>query len=492
MDDTLLYISNLTNILNISNKPNISKVKFKKYFKYHKSQYSFHSKDENINKLIESSLHIFNAYLAENPLSFMQSTYHDNICKHAHNLLDKQIQNENNNDTKQDIDKIIKICFALFYKYIVPKRSYPNTFIRKHPNRIRIKNKIQRLQSIEQPTQRTNEWYIFRHNTLTASNIWKVFISDSTRNQLIYEKCEPIDTEKFKHVSLNSPLHWGQKYEPLSVMYYEKTYNTTVGDFGCISHADYEYIAASPDGINIDDTSPLYGRMLEIKNTVSRVITGIPKLEYWIQMQIQMEVCDLNECDFLEMKFTEYEGEEEFYADGDTFEERQDKSMKGIIIQFAKDNNPYYEYMPLGISKSEFEIWEQEIVQKNQELTWMRNIYWKLEKISCVLVLRNKSWFKAALPQISELWETVLKERDGDYQHRAPKKRQKKEKKSKNDNNSNNTNNAINTNNTNNAINVIKLENLNSQEATQEEKQASPTKQINGKLEKCTIDFSHI
>ena len=85
-------------------------------------------------------------------------------------------------------------------------------------------------------------------------------------------------------------------------MYYEKTYNTTVGDFGCISHTDYEYIAASPDGINIDDTSPLYGRMLEIKNTVSRVITGIPKLEYWIQMQIQMEVCDLNECDFLEMK----------------------------------------------------------------------------------------------------------------------------------------------------------------------------------------------
>jgi hypothetical protein len=42
--------------------------------------------------------------------------------------------------------------------------------------------------------------------------------------------------------------------------------------------------------------------MLEIKNVVSREITGIPKPEYYVQMQLQMEVCDLEECDFLETK----------------------------------------------------------------------------------------------------------------------------------------------------------------------------------------------
>ena len=32
--------------------------------------------------------------------------------------------------------------------------------------------------------------------------------------------------------------------------------------------------------------------MLEIKNPVSREITGIPKEEYWIQMQLQMEMSE--------------------------------------------------------------------------------------------------------------------------------------------------------------------------------------------------------
>ena len=41
-----------------------------------------------------------------------------------------------------------------------------------------------------------------------------------------------------------------------------------------------------------------YGRMLKSK-TLSIGITGIPE-EYWIQMQIQMETCDLSCCDFLE------------------------------------------------------------------------------------------------------------------------------------------------------------------------------------------------
>ena len=48
---------------------------------------------------------------------------------------------------------------------------------------------------------------------------------------------------------------------------------------------EYEFFAASPDGINDDESSPLYGRMLEIKNIVNRDITGIPK-RVLIQMQL--------------------------------------------------------------------------------------------------------------------------------------------------------------------------------------------------------------
>jgi hypothetical protein len=49
--------------------------------------------------------------------------------------------------------------------------------------------------------------------------------------------------------------------------------------------------------------------------------------------------------------------------------------------------------------------------------------YWYLDEICMTTVLRNDAWFRAALPQIRELWETVLRERETGYEHRAPKKR---------------------------------------------------------------------
>jgi hypothetical protein len=79
-------------------------------------------------------------------------------------------------------------------------------------------------------------------------------------------------------------------------------------------HPKYDYIAASPDGINVDSNNERYGRMVEIKNIYNREIDGIPTDNYWIQMQFQMEVCDLDECDFSETRMKEY-SEEEFYAD---------------------------------------------------------------------------------------------------------------------------------------------------------------------------------
>ena len=76
-------------------------------------------------------------------------------------------------------------------------------------------------------------------------------------------------------------VKWGNLFEPVSIQIYEIVNSTTVEDFGCITHHEIDYIAASPDGINIELNSNRFGRMLEIKNIVNREITGIPKTEYW-------------------------------------------------------------------------------------------------------------------------------------------------------------------------------------------------------------------
>jgi putative phage-type endonuclease len=275
-----------------------------------------------------------------------------------------------------------------------------------------------------QAEQKSDEWYIFRRSTLTASNIYKIFQSDYSQSQLIIEKSEPIDVNKFKVTNLNSPLHWGQKYEPVSILYYEHLNNTKVSQFGCIPHSKYSYIAASPDGIVCDESSELFGRMIEIKNVVSREINSIPKMEYWIQMQLQMEVCNLNECDFLETKFTEYLNEQEFVEDVSC------QFPRGFIMQFYDSGQVYYEYPPFTLNNivdDTYITWTNEQLKKNSSKTYVSNIYWKLEVVSCVLVLRNNLWFKNALPYIEIFWNNLVVERDsGKYKERLSTKQKLK------------------------------------------------------------------
>jgi hypothetical protein len=61
-------------------------------------------------------------------------------------------------------------------------------------------------------------------------------------------------------------------------------------------------------------------------------------------------------------------------------------------------------------------------------MIWIKNIYWKLEKLSCVLVLRNKKWFQDNIGQIGKIWKTIEEERVTGYEHRAPNRKVKKEK----------------------------------------------------------------
>lgn len=290
-----------------------------------------------------------------------------------------------------------------------------------------IAQQIVYLESKPQPTQRTEEWYVFRHNLITASNAYKAFESQSAKNQLIYEKCKPIVYGK-QHVSVTSPLHWGQKYEPISVLYYEHTYKTTIKDFGCIQHDKYPFLGASPDGINVDPTTSYYGRMLEIKNPVSREITGIPKKEYWVQMQLQMETCNLDECDFLETKFVEYENEDAFQEDG-TFLKSAKNELKGVMMYFSdNENSPRYVYKPLTMDDKEFQVWEAEMIElyeNDKNMTWIKNNYWKLQQVSCILVKRDRPWFESHISELSSLWDIVETERASGYEHRAPKSRAK-------------------------------------------------------------------
>ena len=285
-----------------------------------------------------------------------------------------------------------------------------------------VKAKMDTLCTVYQPPQRTQEWYEFRHNVLTASEIGNILGTESSMNRVMYEKCCPLLVDTSTYVNVNSPMHWGQKYEPVTLMVYERNYETHVREFGCIRHPTYPCIAASPDGINMDENSPKYGRMVEIKNIVNREITGIPMTKYWIQMQIQMEVCDLEVCDFVETRFKEYTNWTEMLEDTRTV-------SKGVILYFVRKHDPYgnphYVYMPLHIPLRKESVMEWIEQQQNglSELYMLQQtLAWYLDEISCVVVPRHHAWFAAVCPKLLETWNTIEKERVEGYAHREPAK----------------------------------------------------------------------
>ena len=246
-------------------------------------------------------------------------------------------------------------------------------------------------------------------------------------------------------------------------MVYENQYHGKIADFGCIQHSQYSCIGASPDGINIDPNSLRYGRMIEVKNIVNREITDTPKEEYWIQMQIQMETCDLNECDFIETRFKLFETENDFYnyklvsdpqlTSMTTMDHQISlENMKGVYLCFVENktdlpikhntqnsdsstNNsenkiiimpteevwrnlntspPKWIYMPLNIPLDPESITEwikQHRIKMRPNYVLFSTHYWYLDEFSCILVKRNKMWFESALPKILDIWSTITKQK---------------------------------------------------------------------------------
>ena len=260
--------------------------------------------------------------------------------------------------------------------------------------------------------QGTQEWLDERGMVLTASVAWKAMDTEANRKSLILEKTSGESGFSGRRIPLDTmnPLQKGHCYEPISVMLYEHIFNTKIADYGCLKHSKYNFIGASPDGLNVDASSPKYGRLLEIKNVTSRALTGLPKKDYWVQMQIQMEVCDLDECDFFECDFKEYESEEAFMSDGDR--KTAKGQWKGCYAIVCVADEYQYKYCPIGENIRE---WLDDI-KKNDGWAYIKTRYWWLDTFSCVLVPRNRKWFQYAVKDLESIWEDIQKVKNGEVQ----------------------------------------------------------------------------
>lgn len=186
----------------------------------------------------------------------------------------------------------------------------------------------------EQPKheQRTPEWYETRHNCITASMISKVLGTVAERQSALIDKI----SQTQKNISYGTAAKHGIKYEAMAQRIYETENKVKISEYGCIIHKDIPYLASSPDGIVTETKGDekFMGRMLEIKCVYTRLINGLPKKEYWMQTQIQLEVCNLEYCDFFECDIKEY-SEEHFknILMNEKCEEDKYKQYYGVCVE---------------------------------------------------------------------------------------------------------------------------------------------------------------
>ena len=269
------------------------------------------------------------------------------------------------------------------------------------------------LNNLPQPKQRSKEWYEYRHSVITASSFSKILETKSSYQSLLKEKVLP---ESERPLVTSKALSHGIRNEEIAQKIYELEMNCKISEYGCVQHQNISYLGASPDGIITETEDPiLLGRMLEIKCLYSRKLTGIPKYNYWIQMQIQLETCNLEYCDFLECKINDNLTEENFY---NKIENETIKSYYGIIIEYIEEDKTKWIYSELNQSIQDFEKWHDDkldifVDDNNINNKWYTKTYfWELDKYSLITIKRNRDWFNSIKLKIDDFWSEVETKRE--------------------------------------------------------------------------------
>lgn len=285
--------------------------------------------------------------------------------------------------TKVD-DAMILACAKLVFSngcnidddYIVQRRS-------------KIENyqvQLQKLIKIPTIVQRSKEWFDIRKTLITASDFAQALGDGKFGSQRqIYQKKCGYEPEQKLSASTCAPLKWGVMFEPIAQEIYTSRTNLKVHEFGLLRHPDpkRKYFGASPDGINE------FGIMLEIKCPFKRKINGEIPTQYFYQIQGQLDVCGLCECDYLECEFKE-----------DDFEnyDKDYKNEHGIFLEYGDGDE--YVYCPL---KQNVHDWLADMQKRPGFVIH----YWKLVKYNVIRVYKDEAFIQTKLDALQEVWDRI-------------------------------------------------------------------------------------
>jgi len=156
------------------------------------------------------------------------------------------------------------------------------------------------LLAAEYAEQRSQEWLDLRDNMITASDV------ASAIGENHYESTDSFVKKKVLRTKWagNAATAHGTLLEPLVRDLYDARTGRKTREVGLVRHKRYHWLGASPDGITED------GLLVEIKCPLTRKIEPKVPKHYLPQVQLQLEITDLEECDFVQYRPAKEEGAE--------------------------------------------------------------------------------------------------------------------------------------------------------------------------------------
>jgi putative phage-type endonuclease len=269
---------------------------------------------------------------------------------------------------------------------------------------VKSKKQLEHLKTIPVIEQRSPQWHAVRKEIITASDFAQALGEGKfgTQKQIYQKKCG-YDEEKAFNSSL-PPLKWGTMFEPVASELYKIRFACELHEFGLIRHPTVDFFGASPDGITD------YGVMVEIKCPYKRKITGEIPLQYYYQIQGQLDVCGLTECDYLECEFTTRGDSQD---DGDTQHVASNMNSEcGIILEFedlTSSSGVSYQYSKVQESKDTLDTlcgWV-ESSKATTHLPFIRQHNWSLKVFSVVRVYKNDKFITEKLDNLKVVWDKI-------------------------------------------------------------------------------------
>lgn len=202
---------------------------------------------------------------------------------------------------------------------------------------------------------------------------------------------------------------------------YKKTHlnNIKIHEFGLIDNDNIKNFGASPDGISE------LGIMIEIKCPYSRKIKKdvIPE-KYYYQIQGQLAVCELEECDYVECDFGIINNEEEYIKH--VYDNKLNNKNHGIIAQYYSVEKNVYSYLysdPYLYNEECIKNIHQKInVYNDINYEYQKKIYWYLKEIYIQRVNFNKNLWETIPEKINLFWSKVIECKNLPIEYKEVKK----------------------------------------------------------------------